>query len=51
MNLGVIYLKAFRDIWRMKGRALAIALILSFGVAAYIGVYASVDSLFPWFPS
>lgn len=46
MNLNVIYLKAFRDIWQMKGRAMAIALILSFGVTAYIGFYASVDSLF-----
>jgi len=46
MSLDVIYLKAFRDLWRMKGRAMAIALILSFGVTAYIGVYASVESLF-----
>ncbi len=46
MKIDVIYLKAFRDIWQMKGRALAIALILSFGVTAYIGFYASVDSLF-----
>lgn len=46
MSLDVIYLKAFRDLWRMKGRALAIALILSFGVTAYIGFYASVESLF-----
>jgi ABC-type antimicrobial peptide transport system permease subunit len=46
MNSDVIYLKAFRDIWQMKWRALAIALILSFGVAAYVGIYASVDSLF-----
>jgi len=46
MILDVIYLKAFRDLWRMKGRALAIALILSFGVTAYIGFYASVASLF-----
>lgn len=44
--MNVIYLKAFRDLWRMKGRALAIALILSFGVTAYIGFYASVESLF-----
>jgi putative ABC transport system permease protein len=46
MGSSVIYTKAFRDVWRMKGRALAITLILAFGVAAYIGIYSAVSSLF-----
>jgi len=38
--------KMWRDLWRMKWRALAIILTLASGVAVHAGVYMGVESLF-----
>lgn len=38
-------LKLLRDLWRMKGQALAIALVIISGVSAYIMFISTMDSL------
>ena len=38
-------LKLFRDLWHMKGQALAIALVIAGGTATYILSSSTLDSL------
>lgn len=37
--------KLFRDIWRMRGQAVAIALVITSGVATYVLLMSTMDSL------
>ncbi len=37
--------KALRDLWKIKGQALAIALVIGAGVAMYIMMFSTFDSL------
>ena len=41
-----IYLQMMRELWRIKGRSLTIALSIACGVAVYAGVDMAVKSLF-----
>ncbi|MDO4683003.1 MAG: ABC transporter permease [Lautropia sp.] len=45
MRLPALYLKAFRDLWRMRGQALAISLVVASGIAMLVMSQATLDSL------
>jgi putative ABC transport system permease protein len=40
-----IYRKLLRDLWRMKGQAVAIAFVIAAGVALFVSQIATIDSL------
>ena len=40
-----IHLKALRDLWLMRGQALAIALVIASGIAMLVMAQATLDSL------
>lgn len=45
MKRPTLYRKAVRDVWRMRGQALAIALVVAAGIAMLVMLQATLDSL------
>ena len=40
-----LHIKALRDLWLMRGQALAIALVIASGIAMLVMSQATIDSL------
>ncbi len=45
MNVPALDRKLFRDLWEMKGQALAIAAVVAAGVTMYVTYLSNFDSL------
>src|SRR3569833_1485386 len=45
MVMRAIHRKLLRDLWQLKGQALAIGLVIACGVATYVMILVTLDSL------